>query len=176
MGKSKPHSDHVLYAVSWDDDGIVKIGFTDNLARRRKAFPAGRLILSLAFPDFDSGMDFEIAIHQDAFRTWPRAFAAKADAIPYLGDHGQGFMECYRTTPTGAFDLIASRCAVTVNRHDATSHCDVTLPHDITTSRSYGRTDGLTETVRDASNKSFTLATRGRITRFRFFRCNWRLA
>jgi hypothetical protein len=61
-------------------------------------------------------------------------------------------------------------------RHSTTSHCDVTLPRDITTSRSYGRTDGLTETVRDASNKSFTLATRERITRFRFFRCNWRLA
>ena len=47
---------------------------------------------------------------------------------------------------------------VTVQRHDAASHCDVTLR----SSRCYGRTDVLTEIFRDGDQEIFTAVTRVR--------------
>lgn len=58
---------------------------------------------------------------------------------------------------------------VTVKRHDAPSQCDVTSERHALTSRSYGRTDGLTETdgFRDEKiSRYVTHARAGRISRF----------
>lgn len=37
------HSDRILYVVSWDESGIIKIGFADHLSRRLRAFRAWHL-------------------------------------------------------------------------------------------------------------------------------------
>jgi hypothetical protein len=159
------HDDRTLYAVTWEAEGIVKLGFTDNLHRRRKAFPAARLILALTFPDSITGYDFEIRANRVAFRTWPRAFASRGSAASFLPPVGRGYLECYRTTPGEALELIASLCHVTVSRHDVTPHCDATSERHNVTSRSYGRTDGLTETGGFRDGKKFRYVTRARASR-----------
>lgn len=54
---------------------------------------------------------------------------------------------------------------VTLQRHDAPSQCDVTLKRHIATSRSYGRTDGLTKNFWFRDEKIFAAVTRGRESR-----------
>ena len=127
----RKRGDTVLYLVSWDDDGIVKVGISNR--RRWRSFPNARLVLALPFAGAIACYDLEAAFHHQ--RPWPRAFASGAAAMPYLGGRGHGYLECYRTTADDALDRIASQCA---------SRCGVTVPHHITTSRSYGRTDGRT--------------------------------
>lgn len=58
---------------------------------------------------------------------------------------------------------------VTMQRHDAPSRSGVTVWRQIAASRSYGRTDGLTETGGFRDEKIFRYVTRGResqISRF----------
>lgn len=164
------HEDRTLYVAAWEQAGIVKIGFTDHLHRRRKALAGAEVILTLTFPDSLAGYDFEIAANATAFRTWPRAFASRTQAIPFLPPFGRGYTECYLATPAEALDLVASQCNVTVYRHDVTPYRDATSPRHSATSRSYGRTDGLTEIFcgfRD--EKIFPDVTRARAGRiFRF--------
>lgn len=158
------HKDQTLYLVSWDEPGIIKIGFADDLRRRLKEFRRSRLILALAFPTLTAGLDFEIGVHRIAWNTWPWAFASRADARPYITG-GIGFRECYRAAPVEALDLIASQCEVTMQAShcdvtDATSRCGVTM---------VGRTDGLTEICGFRDGKIFRYVTRaraGRISRF----------
>lgn len=163
------HNDRTLYVVSWDEAGIVKIGFTDHLRRRQKMFLGARLVLALTFPDSLVGYSFEIAANKAAFARWPRAFAAREDAYPYIGDIADGFFECYRTTPEEALEFIASRCTVTMPDRIVTTHCDITSGCHSGASRSYGRTDGLTETRGFRDGKKFRYVTRARASRiFRF--------
>lgn len=159
------HNDRTLYVVTWEAEGIVKIGFTDHLRRRLKAFRGGRPILALTFPDSLAGCDFEIEANQAAFRAWPRAFASRKDAIPFLSPLGGGYLECYRATPVQALELIASRCHVTVRRHDTTRYRDAVSKRHTVTSRSYGRTDGLTETGGFRDGYKFRYVTRRRASR-----------
>jgi hypothetical protein len=58
-----------------------------------------------------------------------------------------------------------SRYDVTVRRHNAPSHCDVTSERHSVVSRSYGRTDGLTETRGFRDGKIFRYVTRARASR-----------
>ena len=161
------HSDRILYVISWDEAGIIKIGFADHLTRRLRAFPAGRLVLALPFPTSLAGFEFEIAAHRAAFKTWPKAFASRAEADSYI--IGGGFRECYRATAADALDFIASRCSITASRHDAPSqcpsHCDTPSDRHTVTSRSYGRTDGLTKIFGFRDGKIFRYVTRGRASR-----------
>ena len=154
------HKDQTLYLVSWDEPGIIKIGFADDLRRRLKEFPRGRLVLALTFPTLASGLDFEIGVHRIAWETWPWAFVSRADARPYIAG-GIGFRECYRATPGEALDLIASRCTVTMRASqcdvtDAASRCCVTM---------VVRTDGLTETSGFRDGKKFRYVTHRRARR-----------
>lgn len=158
------HSDRILYVVSWDEAGIVKIGFADHLSRRLRSFPGARLILALTFPTSLAGFEFEIAAHRSAWTTWPSAFGSRAEALPYIKG-AIGFRECYCATPAQALNLIASHCAVTISRHSATSQCDITPDRHTATSRSYGRTDGLTEISGFRDGKIFRYVTRGRAGR-----------
>lgn len=167
------HNDRTLYVATWEAAGIVKIGFTDHLQRRTKALAGAIVILTLTFPDSLTGYDFEIAANQAAFRTWPRAFASRTEAIPFLPPFGRGYTECYRTTAAQALELVASQCqsqtTASVSRHNVTPYRDATLERHSVTSRSYGRTDGLTETRGFRDGKIFryvTHARTGRISRF----------
>ena len=159
------HEDRTLYVVTWEAAGIVKIGFTDHLHRRRKALAGAELILTLTFPDSLSGYDFEIRANAAAFRAWPRAFGGRTEAIPFLPPFGRGYTECYRATATQALELVASQCNVTVHRHDVTPYRDATSEHHSVMSRSYGRTDGLTETGGVRDGKKFRYGTRRHASR-----------
>ena len=159
------HNDRTLYVVTWEAEGIVKIGFTDHLHRRRKALAGAEVILTLTFPTSLAGYDFEIAANAAAFRAWPRAFSGRTDAIAFLPPFGRGYTECYRATPAEALELVASQCNVTVSRHDVTPYRDGTLPRHSVLSRSYGRTDGLTETGGFRDGKKFRYVTRRRASR-----------
>jgi hypothetical protein len=159
------HEDRTLYVATWDAEGIVKIGFTDHLQRRRKALAGAEVILTLTFPDSLAGYDFEIAANAAAFRAWPRAFSGRAEAITYLPPFGRGYTECYRATPAEALELVASQCNVTVSRHDVTPYRDATSERHSVMSRSYGRTDGLTETGGFRDEYKFRYVTRRRASR-----------
>jgi hypothetical protein len=159
------HNDRTLYVATWEPAGIVKVGFTDHLRRRRKALAGAEVILALTFPDSITGYDFEIQANQAAFRAWPRAFTARTEAIPFLPPFGRGYLECYRTTPAAALELIASQCHVTISRHDVTPYRDAVSDRHNVTSRSYGRTDGLTETGGFRDGKKFRYVTRRRASR-----------
>lgn len=167
------HNDRILYVAHWEDAGIVKIGFTDHLQRRVKALADATVLLTLTFPDSLTGYDFEITANRAAFGKWPRAFASRTEAITFLPPFGRGYTECYRATPAEALELVASQCqsqpTVTVSRHNVTPHRDDTVSRHSVTSRSYGRTDGLTETGGFRDGKIFRYVTRaraGRISRF----------
>jgi hypothetical protein len=166
MAPRRRHNDRTLYLAAWETAGIVKIGFTDHLTRRLRSFTGATIPLTLTFPDSITGYDFEIVTHQEAYRRWPRAFTDRIQAIPFLGGNGFGYLECYRATATEALDLIASQYSVTIRRHDKTSQCDVTIRRHIATSRSYERTDGLTEIRGFRDGKIFRYVTRGRAGRF----------
>ena len=159
------HEDRTLYVVTWEAAGIIKIGFTDHLHRRRKAMPGADLILALTFPTSLTGYDFEIQANRAAFNAWPRAFTARTDAIAFLPPFGRGYLECYRTTVPAVLDLIASHCDVTNPHHNVTPYRDAALPRHSVTSRSYGRTDGLTETGGFRDGRKFTAVTRRRAGR-----------
>ena len=163
MGRIR-HDDRTLYVVSWDEAGIIKIGYADHLSRRLRAFPDGRLVLALTFPTSLAAYEAEISAHRAAFTMWPRAFGSRTEALPYIVGFA-GFRECYRATPGEALDLIASQCGVTITRHSATSHCDDTQERHSVPSRSYGRTDGLTETGGFRDGRKFTAVTRRRAGR-----------
>ena len=154
------HKDQILYLVSWDGPGIIKIGFADDLRRRLKEFPGARLVLALAFPTLTAGLDFETGVHRIARETWPWAFTSRADARPRIA-RGIGFRECYLAAPAEALNLIASQCAVTMRESqcdvtDAASRCAVTMD---------GRTDGLTETGGFRDEKNFRYVTHARASR-----------
>ena len=155
------HSDRILYVVSWDEAGIIKIGFADHLSRRLRAFPAARLVLALTFPTSLAAYEAEVGAHRAALTTWPKAFGSRIESLPYIVGTG-GFRECYRATPSEVLDLIASQCSVTIGRHNATSHCDSRSERHNATSRSYGRTDGLTETGGFRDGKKFRYVTHRR--------------
>ena len=159
------HEDRTLYVVTWEAEGIVKIGFTDHLHRRRKALAGAEVILTLTFPTSLAGYDFEIAANAAAFRAWPRAFTGRTDAIAFLPPFGRGYTECYRATPAEALELVASQCNVTVSRHDVTPYRDATSERHSVMSRSYGRTDGLTETGGFRDGKKFRYVTHRRASR-----------
>lgn len=156
------HEDRTLYVVTWKAAGIIKIGFTDHLHRRLKALAGAEVILTLTFPDSLAGYDFEIAANAAAFQVWPRAFSRRAEAIAFLPPFGRGYTECYRTTAAEALELVASQCDVTVSRHDVTPYRDATSERHSVMSRSYGRTDGLTETSGFRDGKRFRYVTRRR--------------
>jgi hypothetical protein len=158
------HSDRILYVISWDEAGIIKIGFADHLSRRLRAFRGGRLILALAFPTSLAAYEAEVTAHRAALTAWPKAFGSHAEALPYLIGVA-GWRECYRATPDEALNLIASQCGVTIGRHNATSHCDTPSERHSVMSRSYGRTDGLTETGGFRDGKKFRYVTRRHASR-----------
>jgi hypothetical protein len=154
------HKDQILYLVSWDGPGIIKIGFADDLRRRLKEFPGARLVLALAFPTLTAGLDFETGVHRIARETWPWAFTSRADARPRIA-RGVGFRECYLAPPAEALDLIASQCAVTMQE----SQCDVTNAASRCFVTMDERTDGLTETSGFRDGKIFRCVTRRRAGR-----------
>lgn len=82
-----------VYVVGWRGAGIVKAGWTSGRTRHRSFIARGAELLAISFSDF--GVDQEQAVDDLLAANYPRAFAAKADAVNYLGSSGAGWLECY---------------------------------------------------------------------------------
>lgn len=85
-----------IYLVAWDN-GVVKAGYTSN--RRYRAFEIrGAWVVRVEiFPDHTSAFQREDELHAFLGAQYPRAFASRHEAVPYLGYSGGGWTECYDT-------------------------------------------------------------------------------
>ncbi len=99
MGGYKRH-DPTVYVVIWDNIHVVKVGFTTKQRWRKFVLRGARLI---ALYTFEKSHDaFQLEEVGDA---WLRAngsgyaFDSTADAAPYLGPDGGGYLECFRLEP-----------------------------------------------------------------------------
>ena len=94
------------YVVGWND-GIVKVGSTWNGRQRWGTFLArGATMLDLAYYLPTGGdLDAEAWLQSHLEGRFARAFATKAEAAPYLGNGGAGYLECY-AIPVGLWPEI----------------------------------------------------------------------
>lgn len=85
-----------VYAVYWADDQILKVGYSEY--QRWKPFVArGAEVLSLrTFDTYDEASALEQTCHSLLRHVCERAFDSRAEARPYLGGSGGGYLECYR--------------------------------------------------------------------------------
>lgn len=88
------------YVVGWAD-GIVKIGETWNGRARWGPFlKRGGTMLDLAYyEDLGHGLHGEIWLQRQVAKTYQQAFETKAEAIPYMGPSGAGWLECFKIPP-----------------------------------------------------------------------------
>lgn len=87
------------YLVCWPEVGIVKAGYTAR-QRWRKFLLRGAHLLQTV--EFDSGISaFELETQLDDYlrAVCEPAFHGPAEAEPYLGTGGGGWLECYRLPP-----------------------------------------------------------------------------
>lgn len=97
----------LVYVVSWDDAGIVKIGYSTRQRWRRFTLRGARLLA--LFPDDEGRGMGESAFHAAALQVAPPAFRLGPEATPYLGDPG-GYLECYRLPAGMTADDFLVRC------------------------------------------------------------------
>lgn len=147
-----------IYLVSWDEQGVVKIGTTFRQRWRKFTLRGARLVATWPLP---TAYEFELAAQMEAGRRWQRAFTTRDAAIPFLGADGAGWRECYRTTPDEALAMIRI-----MRTHDADASCERTadapsLRHE----HGRRRTDGRTENRVSVSSK-LTVCTRVRTGEF----------
>jgi hypothetical protein len=102
----------MVYFVSWDDAGIIKVGSSERQRWRRFALRGARIV---ELVERDYGHESEC--HAWLRGTYPLAFSTGAEAVPYLGD-GDGYLECYRITP-GDADAVRAQ----LHRH-MVMHCE----------------------------------------------------
>lgn len=111
--------DNYVYVVSWDSDGIIKIG--SSAAQRWRSFVirGGRLVRlglegGMRYPQWPGEMQY----HAAALTFANQAFPSRLDAVPYLGGSGGGWLECYRLGGLSA-EAFVSRCSDLMLKHDA---------------------------------------------------------
>lgn len=85
-----------VYLVVWDAEGIVKAGVTTRKRWRTFVTRGARLVKLYRVPTYVEMFDLETQFDLDLCHNGPRAFESSADAVPYLGNRGGGYMECYR--------------------------------------------------------------------------------
>lgn len=95
MGKGRRVYAPTVYTVAWDDDGILKVGFSSH--RRWRAFEklGGRVVRLEECATAVEGYYYEAGLHACFADLFPRAFRNRAAAVPYLGGDGAGWAECY---------------------------------------------------------------------------------
>lgn len=106
-----------VYAVHWPEINVFKIGFSER--RRWRAFVnRGANLIGLLddFANASEGYDFEHACHIVSREVCRPGFRTAAEANPYLGNAGGGYVECYQVPgdlmPTEILDFVNSRLAV----------------------------------------------------------------
>lgn len=127
----------LVYFVSWDGHGIVKAGSTQ-LKRWRLFTSRGARLRALYEVHTSTEMyALETCFLASLADSGIPAFDSAADAVPFLGDKGAGYMECYRLTEQCVKHVLESITehvpASAVEHHQPSTCTDVT--------------DGLTKTV-----------------------------
>jgi hypothetical protein len=94
-----PQRKNVTYIVHWPALNVVKVGVSN--ARRWLAFvQRGAVVVDLIEHDDHADAWVWETLVQQAFRcVAPLAFASAAEAEPYLGGGGGGYLECFRLAP-----------------------------------------------------------------------------
>lgn len=107
-----------LYVAVWDDQRIIKPGFT--MARRWRDWEirGARIAQRQEFNHYSRALDAETAAHSFLRHWWPMAFSSRDDSRSLMGTCG-GWMEAFRVTDLeGALGTIA-RIVRTHAAHDA---------------------------------------------------------
>jgi hypothetical protein len=96
-----------VYVVAWPTDGIVKVGMTSHKRYRAFLNRGAELLALVNAKTVTEACDLEDAVRR-SIRPFMvgGAFVHKAEAVPYLGGRGGGYMECSRL---GASDLTMLR-------------------------------------------------------------------
>jgi hypothetical protein len=86
-----------VYAVHWPEINVFKVGISER-KRWRTFVNRGANVLAIMddFDDYIGASDFEAACHFAAESVCRPAFTSAREAVSYLGNHGGGYMECYR--------------------------------------------------------------------------------
>jgi hypothetical protein len=108
-----------VYAVYWPEINVFKVGTSESHRRRWRTFiNRGAILLGLKdFKGFSfSDYDFEGVCHDVLSDVCRRGFNTSAEAVPYLGGQGGGWLECYRVPgdlmPSEILDFLDSRLEV----------------------------------------------------------------
>lgn len=93
-----------VYIVYWPADEIVKVGSTANPQRWRGFCRRGALLLAVIK---HGPLSLETDL-QDLCEAAGglRAFDSKWDAVPWLGSHGAGYLECYYVDRDALFAVL----------------------------------------------------------------------
>lgn len=85
------------YVIGWRDHDLVKVGTTTLGRRRYGMFLArGGEVLDLRNYKSCGDLDAELSLQSVLDDHWPRAFASRHEAAPFLGNKGSGWTECFR--------------------------------------------------------------------------------
>lgn len=91
-----PLAKNVTYIVYWPTVNVVKVGVSQR--RRWRGFiQRGAVVVDLIEHEYQADAWVWEALVQEAFRrVAPLAFSSAAEAAPYLGRGGAGYLECFR--------------------------------------------------------------------------------
>ena len=150
MGGYKNHADST-YLVAWDDQLVIKAGVTNKQRWRTFCLRGARLVLlhfSDAGPADTSDLEQQVLAYLRGRLSY--AFDANADAEPFLGHRGDGYLECYRARDRAEYLDALTACSSIMLAHP-TGACSRTLRAHM-----HGRTRrtyGLTQNLQDARGK-----------------------
>lgn len=100
-----------VYAVAWDAEQVVKIGFSEYQRWRHFIGRGGRVIAVKTFADVISALVAEETCH-DLLRSlsYPCPFRSAVESVPYMGSGGGGWRECYRMSAEKALRALEAAC------------------------------------------------------------------
>lgn len=90
------HTAPSCYIVSWDDDRIVKVGYSHCQRWRKFALRGARVLRVIAFDSSTEAFAAETTLDRYLRDRLPAAFGSSAESIPYMGSDGGGWAECFR--------------------------------------------------------------------------------
>lgn len=134
-----------LYVAVWDDQRIIKPGFT--MARRWRDWEnrGARIAIKQEFSHYSRAFKVESATQSFLGHWWPLAFSSRVDSLPLMGTCG-GWREAYRVTDVGGALRTIARIVRTHAAHDAAhaygAWCTACMPSS--DARTNVRTNGRT--------------------------------
>jgi len=109
-----------VYVVHWPQIRVVKVGFSAERRWRSFEIRGADVVGLMEFSDAGEAFDFEYACHMGLQNVCRKAFLSSQDAVPYLGNGGGGYLECY-VLPA---DLMHSEILTFIDYQLADVHAD----------------------------------------------------